>query len=68
MGLLLFIITFIGVMLVQMWLKSTYGKWSKVQNASGLTGAETAQAILRANGLSEVRVDPRATAHGDLLR
>jgi uncharacterized protein len=57
MGLLLFIITFIGVMLVQMWLKSTYGKWSKVQNASGLTGAETAQAILRANGLSEVRVE-----------
>ena len=44
-------------LLVSGWLRMTYNKWSKVQNASGLTGVEVAQAILRANGLDNVRVE-----------
>ncbi|MDQ3458571.1 MAG: zinc metallopeptidase [Deinococcota bacterium] len=56
-GLILFIVTFAGTLLVQMWLKSTYGKWSRVQNASSLSGAETARAILDANGLRDVPVE-----------
>jgi Zn-dependent membrane protease YugP len=42
---------------VQWWLRSTYGRWERVANASGLTGADTARAILRANGLHDVKVE-----------
>ncbi len=51
------IIAFIGSLLIQNWLKSTYNKWMRVQNTSGLTGAETARAILDANGLYDVKVE-----------
>jgi Zn-dependent membrane protease YugP len=54
---LLFIITLAATLLVQFWLRNTYGRWSKVQNTSGLTGAQTARAILDANGLQSVRVE-----------
>ena len=57
MGLLLFIITLALSLGVQFWLRSTYGRWNKVQNTSGLTGSETARAILNANGLQDVRVE-----------
>lgn len=53
----LFILTLVLTVGVQMWLRSTYGKWERVANASGLTGAETARAILRANGLDDVKVE-----------
>jgi Zn-dependent membrane protease YugP len=52
------IVAFIASFLIQQWLKSTYSKWMKVQNTAGLTGAETARAILDANGLHDVRVEP----------
>lgn len=42
--------------LASMWLRSTYAKWSKVLNASNLTGAQTARLILDANGLEDVEV------------
>jgi uncharacterized protein len=58
MGMLLFIITLVLSLGVQFWLRSTYGRWNKVANTSGLTGGETARAILNANGLSDVRVEP----------
>jgi hypothetical protein len=58
MGLLLFIITMALSLGVQFWLRSTYGRWNKVQNTSGLSGAETARAILNANGLNDVKVEP----------
>ena len=45
-------------MLIQMWLKGTYGKWSKVRNTANLTGAEVARAILDANGIHNVEVEP----------
>ena len=46
MGILLFVITLAATLLVQGWLKRTYSRWSKVENTSGLTGAQTARAIL----------------------
>ncbi len=42
--------------LASMWLRSTYAKWSKIANASNLTGAQTARLILDANGLEDVQV------------
>ena len=58
MGLTLFIATLVLTLGVQMWLRNTYGRWERVANASGLTGADTARAILRANGLHDVKVEP----------
>lgn len=58
MGFALFIATLALTLGVQMWLRSTYGRWERVANASGLTGADTARAILRANGLHDVKVEP----------
>ena len=55
--LLIGLIAFVGSLAVQGWLRSTYGTWSKRPNTAGLTGQQVAQAILRANGLSnDVRV------------
>ncbi|HLV10870.1 MAG TPA: zinc metallopeptidase [Trueperaceae bacterium] len=53
---LLFIVLFVGTLLVQGYLRNTYAKWGRVPAASGLTGAQTARAILDANGLHDVRV------------
>ncbi|MEK4012366.1 zinc metallopeptidase [Peribacillus frigoritolerans] len=41
----------------QMKVKSTYKKYSKVSASSGMSGAETARAILDQNGLFNVRVE-----------
>ncbi len=54
--LLIFIVLLVGTMLVQGYLRNTYGRWQRVPAASGLTGAETARTILDANGLTDVRV------------
>ncbi|HEX7004698.1 MAG TPA: zinc metallopeptidase [Trueperaceae bacterium] len=51
------IVAFIGSMLVQWYLRNTYGKWMKRANASGLTGREAALAILDANGVRDVKVE-----------
>jgi Zn-dependent membrane protease YugP len=53
---LIFIALLIGTMLVQGYLRNTYAKWGRVPAASRLTGAQTARAILDANGLHDVRV------------
>jgi Zn-dependent membrane protease YugP len=45
---------------VGLWLRSTYGKYSKVHSYSGLTGAQAARMILDRNGLQNVRVEPVA--------
>ncbi len=42
----------------QLRVKSTFHKYSEVRNARGLTGAETARAILDQNGLYSIRVEP----------
>ena len=54
--------------LVKRWLASTYNKWSQVPNTHGVTGAETAAAILQSNGVTNVRIEPvkgRLTDHYD---
>lgn len=51
------IIAFAGSLLVQNWLKSTYTTWMKQPNTAGLTGRDTALAILHANGITDVRVE-----------
>ena len=51
------IVAFVGSLLVQQWLKSTYGRWAQKANAAGLSGADVARAILRENGLSDVQVE-----------
>lgn len=53
----IFILTLALTLGVQTWLRNTYGKWERVANGSGLTGADTARAILRANGLDDVKVE-----------
>ena len=42
---------------IQAWLKNTYKKWGSIQNSRGLTGAETAKAILQGNNLDHVGVE-----------
>jgi hypothetical protein len=42
---------------VQAWLKRTFAKYSSVELASGLPGAQVARQILDSNGLSEVPVE-----------
>ncbi len=54
----IFLLTFAITGLVQMWLRNTYSKYMNVPNTSGLTGQETARAILDANGLQSVGVEP----------
>jgi len=54
---LIFIVTLAGTLLVQMYLRNTYGRWQAEAGASGLSGAQTARTILDANGLSDVRVE-----------
>lgn len=51
------IVAFVASMAIQGWLRSTYGTWSKRANSAGLNGRDVAMAILRANGLDEVRVE-----------
>ena len=41
----------------QLRVQSTYGRWSQVPIASGLSGAQVAQEILRRHGLSEVEIE-----------
>jgi Zn-dependent membrane protease YugP len=51
------IVAFVVSLAVSGWLRSTYGRWSKVGNSSGLTGAQVAEAILKANNITNVRVE-----------
>ena len=44
--------------LCQLWVRSAYAKYSKIGNASGVTGAEAAQIILRSAGVDGVRIEP----------
>jgi len=63
MGLSYIIVMAISMILpfaMQRWLKSTYGKFSKVRNTGNLTGADVAKAMLEANGINDVTVEPVA--------
>jgi Zn-dependent membrane protease YugP len=43
--------------MAQLWVMLTYGKWSKVNNLQGITGAEAAMVILKHAGIGDVRVE-----------
>lgn len=48
--------------------KSAFARWSKVRARSGVNGAQVAQAILQANGITDVTVEPvsgKLTDHYD---
>ena len=53
-----FIFIFIPTMLlslgVQLYLRSAYGKWSKVRNANGLTGAQVGEVLFDRTPLNEI--------------
>ncbi len=49
-------VSFVGSWLVKRYLKSTYKKWSKVENQYGVTGAQTAAAILEDHGIKGVQL------------
>ncbi len=49
-------VTFGGSLLVRWWLKRTYRRWGSVPNQHGVTGAQTAAAILQNNGLGHVAI------------
>lgn len=53
---LLFIL-FIVASLASMGVKSTFNRYHKIRNMRNMTGAEAAEAILRHNGITDVRVE-----------
>lgn len=53
----IFILIMIMTLGVQWYLRSTYGTWSQRANTAGLTGKQVAEAILRHNGIDDVRVE-----------
>lgn len=48
---------------VQLWIRSTYGKWSRVPNHAGLTGLQVGQALFGRTGLQAI---PLQTTPGEL--
>lgn len=55
-----YILVIIGViicLLAQAKMKSTFGKYSRVRNHSGMTGREAAERILRSAGIHDVQVE-----------
>jgi len=50
-------------MIASIMVQSAFAKWKRVRNASGMTGAEAAFAMLRGAGLHDVRIE---RAHGVL--
>ena len=60
--LLLLVPAMIFALVAQIKVQSSFAKYNKVQNSSGLSGADAARAILDRNGLSHVRVE-RVSGH-----
>lgn len=60
---ILFIPVIIFTIIASVRVKTTFKKYDKVHSASGLTGAQAAQRVLYANGVSDVRINQIA---GDL--
>jgi Zn-dependent membrane protease YugP len=69
--LIMSLIAFGGSWFVKRWLASTYKTWSQVPNTYGVTGAQTAAAILRKKGVSNVKIERvrgKLTDHFDPAR
>lgn len=56
-GTFLLIILMILASAASMKVKSTFNKYHRVRNSRGMTGAQAAEAMLRQNGLTDVRVE-----------
>ncbi len=56
-----YVVLILPCMLLALWaqakVKSTFGKYSQVRNVKGLTGAQAAGAVLRSNGVFDVRIE-----------
>ena len=56
-----YIVLVLPTILFALWanahVNSTFRKYSKVRNSRGLTGAQAAMAVLRANGVTDVRIE-----------
>lgn len=66
--LIYFVIIMAVPLVVQLWLKKTYNKYSQINVESGMTGARAARTVLDAEGLSNVKiekVDGKLTDHYD---
>ncbi len=48
---------FVLVLLAQLWVSSTYRRWSRFRSSSGLTGAEAARRLLGYSGLSDIALE-----------
>jgi Zn-dependent membrane protease YugP len=48
---------FILVWIAQLWVNSTYRKWSQIRNRNGLSGAEAARRLLNYGGLGTVKLE-----------
>ncbi len=48
---------FILVWIAQLWVNSTYRKWSQIRNRSGLSGAEAARRLLNYGGLGMIKLE-----------
>jgi Zn-dependent membrane protease YugP len=56
---LLFMVpAFLVMMLAQLYVSTSYNKWSKVAARSRLTGAQAAQRLISSGGLYNVNVQP----------
>ncbi|MBF0713855.1 zinc metallopeptidase [Gemella sp. GH3] len=55
-----YLLYFALIMIIPLWaqwkVKSAYGRYKKVKTLSGLTGKEVAEAIMQANGITDVKV------------
>lgn len=56
---------FLLVMLAQIWVNSTYSKWSQVRNQNNLSGAEAARRLLGYGGLYDVDLEATPGRLGD---
>ncbi len=48
---------FLLSVIAQIWVKTAFSKYSKIQSRRGISGAEAARIILRANGVSNVGIE-----------
>ncbi len=46
----------IGSLIVQMWLRSTYSKYSRIRNSRNITGARAAYMVLQYYGINDVNI------------
>lgn len=56
-SMLLLIPPFLLSLIAQVWVQSTFAKYSKVPNSRGITGAQAAKMLMQLNGIAGVRIE-----------